>query len=218
MQRPRALILDLDGTLILSNDAHARAWQQALVGQGLLHSFEEVRPLLGMGGDQLLPTLTGIDGESEQGKRLTKGWQKHFLPMVPGLQPAPGARELLLTLRELGLPYMLGTSGEAAVIDVLVERANVADLTPDRVTASDVENSKPRPDIVQVAAERLGVEPGQALMVGDTIFDAEAARKAGVPSLLLRCGGSLEGQELPEGVVEVLDDPAALAQALRAAR
>lgn len=215
-ERLRGVLLDVDGTLIDSNDAHARAWVEALREEGFERSFGEVRPLIGMGGDQLVPRLTGEDGESEVGKRLTQGWLKHFKPLVPGLRPTRGNRALIEGLRSRGLKVVLATSGEAEIVDSLLKQANLGDLNLDRVSSSEVGSSKPAPDLVQVGLDKLGLPAGAALMVGDTPFDAEAAHGAGVPCALLRCGGDSE-EELRRTGALVLNDPQALLEALEGA-
>lgn len=211
--RLRGVLLDVDGTLIDSNDAHARAWVEALREEGFGRAFEEARPLIGMGGDQLVPRLTGEDGEGEVGQRLTQGWLNHFRPLIPELQATRGGRALIEGLRARGLQVILATSGEAEIVDSLLEQAGLDDLKLDRVSSSEVESSKPEPDLIQAGLKKLGLPAEAALMVGDTPFDAEAARKAGVPCVLLRCGGDTE-EELGQAGAAVLDDPQALLEAL----
>jgi len=200
----------VDGTLIDSNMAHARAWAAALQQAGFGHTPEEIFPLIGMGGDKLVPETTGEDDESELGQQLTQAWVENFKTLIPELEPTRGARALIEGLRDRGLRVVLATSGEAEVVDSLLEQAGLADLDLDRVSSSDVESSKPDPDLIQAGLQKLGLPPEAALMVGDTPYDAEAARKAGVPCVLLRCGGhpGVEDHDL------VLDDPQALLEAL----
>lgn len=208
----RGVLLDVDGTLIDSNDAHARAWVQALHDAGFSRSFGEVRPLIGMGGDKLVPQTTGLDPESEAGKQITRGWLEHFRPLIPGLRPTRGARELVQGLQARGLRVVLATSGEAEIVEALLKRAELDDLELDRVSSTDVDHSKPDPDLIEVGLNKLGVQAAEALMVGDTPYDAEAARKAGVTCVLLRCGGDARVEQHPH----VLNDPQALLEALEA--
>lgn len=212
-RRLRGVLLDVDGTLIDSNMAHARAWAASLRDAGFGRAPEEIFGLIGMGGDKLVPELTGEDGEGETGQQLTQGWVEHFKTLIPELEPTRGARALIEGLRDRGLRVVLATSGEAEVVDSLLEQAGLADLNLDRVSSSDVESSKPDPDLILAGLEKLGLPAGAALMVGDTPYDAEAARKAGVPCILLRCGGhpGAEDHDL------VLDDPQALLEALKRA-
>ncbi|GAA5532457.1 HAD family hydrolase [Deinococcus aluminii] len=212
--RLRGVLLDVDGTLIDSNDAHARAWVAALREEGFDRTFEEVRPLIGMGGDQLIPRLTGEDSQSAVGKRLTQGWLKNFKPLIPQLHATRGARALVEGLQARGLKVVLATSGEAEIVDALLKQAHLDDLKLDRVSSSEVESSKPAPDLVQVGLEKLGLPAGAALMVGDTPYDAKAAHKAHVPCVLLRCGGDTGLEEYGP----VLDDPQALLEALEGAK
>ncbi|MEW6421896.1 MAG: HAD family hydrolase [Deinococcota bacterium] len=208
--RLRGVLLDVDGTLIASNDAHARAWVEALREAGFERTFEEVRPLIGMGGDQLIPRLTGLDSQSEEGKRLTQGWFEHFKPLIPTLHATRGARAMVQGLQTRGLRVVLATSGEAAIVDGLLKQAHLDDLNLERVSSSEVASSKPAPDLIQVGLEKLGLPAGEALMVGDTSYDAQAAHKAGVPCVLLRCGGNTGLEEH----APTLDDPQALLEAL----
>lgn len=212
-QRLRGVLLDVDGTLIDSNMAHARAWAASLRGAGFERTPEDIFGLIGMGGDKLVPELTGEDSESGTGERLTQGWMEHFKTLIPDLQPTRGARALIEGLRARGLRVILATSGEAEVVDALLEQAGLADLDLDRVSSGDVESSKPDPDLIQAGLKKLGLPPEAALMVGDTPYDAEAARKAGVLCILLRCGGhpGVSDHDL------VLDDPQALLEALEKA-
>ncbi len=204
----QAAILDLDGTLIDSNDAHAHAWVTSLARHGFDLPFKRVRSLIGMGGDKMIPNLTGLDADSERGKALTQGWGEAFRPMIPGLRPTPGAAQLVAGLRQFGWKVMLGSSGEDEIVEQELRHLGLEELTSSRVTASEVEQSKPDADIVVAALRKLGVAAGAALMIGDTRYDAEAARRAGVRSVLLRSGGNTD---LPG---EVYDTPAALLAAL----
>lgn len=200
----RGVILDLDGTLIDSNDAHAQAWAQAFADHGYDITAEQVRPLIGMGGDQMLPKLAGVAADSKEGKALVKSWGEHFKAMIPELRAMPGARELVTGLRGLGLKVMLGSSGEDEVVEAELKHIGLEELINSRVKSEEVEASKPEPDIVQIALDKMDLAPQQAVMVGDTHFDAEAAAKAGVRPVLLKCGGN---SELP---AQTYDDPQAL--------
>jgi HAD superfamily hydrolase (TIGR01509 family) len=208
----RAVILDLDGTLIDSNDAHARAWVTAFQTQHLDIPFEKIRPLIGMGGDKLIPELSDVDPEGEEGKALTKAWAEAFTTMIPELKATPGAAELVAGLQALGLKVMLGSSGEDEVVEAELKHLGLESLLNSRVSSEEVENSKPSPDIVAVALKKLGVQPAEALMVGDTHFDAEASQKAGVRVALLRSGGNTD-LSAESGDVLIYADPQALLEA-----
>lgn len=200
----RGVIFDIDGTLVDSNDAHARAWVRAFADEGIEVSFEEVRPLIGMGGDQLVPRVTGIEKGDPRYQPLSDGWKRHFQENeMASLRPQPGSRALLEALRARGLKLIAGTSADEALVEVLLKIAGAEDLLTEHTTASDVEASKPEPDIVQAAVSKLGLRPEEVLMVGDTPFDVESARKAGVATVALRCGGD----DRFEGAVAVYDSP-----------
>jgi HAD superfamily hydrolase (TIGR01509 family) len=211
MKRYTGIIFDIDGTLIDSNDAHARAWVSSLQDAGIQCGFGEVRPLIGMGGDQLLKQLKGIEKSDPVYEALSDGWKTHFKnDEISSLRAQPGAHELVLELQRRGFQMVIGTSGDEALVEQLLEVAGVNELLPERTTASDVEASKPAPDIVQAALKKLGVPAEQAVMIGDTPFDIESARKAGVDSIFLRCGGD----DRSAGAIAVFENPQDLLEQL----
>ncbi len=112
-------------------------------------------------------------------------------------------RKLVEELRRRGLDLIIGTSGDAEVVEALLMRADVADLVPQRTTASDVEDSKPAPDIVKAALKKLGRKAGEVLMLGDTPYDIESAGSSGVDTVALRCGGD----ERLDGAIKIYNDP-----------
>jgi HAD superfamily hydrolase (TIGR01509 family) len=187
----RGVLLDIDGTLLDSNDAHARAWEDAFREAGYAARFADVRPLIGMGGDKLLPKVIGVDAESARGKALGKRRQEIFRERyLPRLRPFPGARALLERLRAAGLTLVVATSAKEEELAGLLDAAGVADLFAETTTSSDADNSKPDPDIIEAALARAGhVAPAAALMVGDTPYDVEAASRAGVGTVAVRSGG-----------------------------
>jgi HAD superfamily hydrolase (TIGR01509 family) len=207
--RLRAVILDVDGTLIDSNDAHARAWVDACGEQGYPVDFAEVRRLIGMGGDKVLPALTGLEEDSAPGKRITERRGALFRERyLAGLRPFPGARALLERFRADGLVLAVATSASQEDLKPLLEQAGVADLMDEATSSDDAEESKPDPDIVRAALERAGVAPGEALMLGDTPYDVESSGRAGVGCVALRCGGWDE--HALGGAVAIYQDPAEL--------
>src|SRR6476619_5139081 len=148
----RTILLDVDGTLIDSNDAQARAWVDSLREHGYVIPFEEVRPLIGMGGDKLVPALTGLDPESGEAQRLSETRSRLFLTReLPTLRPTRGARALLEHLASIGLELVIATSSKSSEVQALLEQAGVADLIPLASSADDADRSKPDPDIVKAA-------------------------------------------------------------------
>lgn len=208
----RTVLLDVDGTLIDSNDAHARAWVDALRAHGYVVPFEEVRPLIGMGGDKLVPKLTGLDPESGEAERLGETRSKLFLTReLPTLRPTKGARALLEHLTSIGLELVVATSATSSEVQALLEQAGVADLIPLASSADDADRSKPDPDIVKAALRLSGSLAARSVMLGDTPYDVEASARAKVPSIALRCGGWW-GDDALGAAAAIYDDPAELLQ------
>ena len=205
----RGVILDVDGTLVDSNDAHARAWVEALAEHGYAAPYELVRPLIGMGGDKLLPAVGGPAEASELGQRISARRAEIFKTRyLPEIAPFPQTKELLARMRERGLKLMVASSAKQDELDRLLEIAGAKGMIESATSSSDAESSKPDPDIVQAALDRLGLPLGQVLMVGDTPFDVEAAARAGIATIALRCGG-WHDHDL-DGALAVYRDPADL--------
>lgn len=193
------LILDVDGTLIDSNDAHAEAFAEALQVP-----FERVRPLIGKGADQLIPELIGrYDAALAERKKAI--FKARYLPR---LRPFPKARELVSKFKDMGLRLAVASSAGRDELDALLHVAGVQDYLDTQTDADDAEQSKPDPDIVLAAVKKLGLPAARCLMIGDTPYDAEAAARAGVAFIGLRCGGWSERDLRP--ALAVFDDPAEL--------
>ncbi len=203
------VLLDIDGTLIDSNDAHARAWVEAFAAHGYVVPFEKVRPLIGMGGDKLTPKLTGLDPESGEATRIGETRGEIFRRReLPALRATPGARALLERLESLGFDLVVATSARTDEVRALLEQAGVADLIDAAASADDAERSKPDPDIVQAALREAGRPASHCLMIGDTPYDVEASTRARVPIIALRCGGWNDAALA--GATGIYDDPADL--------
>jgi len=205
----KTVILDIDGTLLSSNDAHARAYADAAQSLGITPDFEKIRRLIGKGGDKLLPEAFGISAESDLGEHLDELKGEIFRSRyLPSLQPTAGARELLTRLRQDGVQLIVATSASKEDVRLLLQRAGVQDLIQQTVSSDDVEASKPDPDIVHAAAEKSGQPAKQLIMLGDTPYDVEAARRAGIEIIAVRSGGWTD-HDL-EGAAAVYEDPADL--------
>lgn len=190
MSPPRAVILDVDGTLIDTNDAHAHAWVDVCNEFGFPVAFGKVRELIGMGGDRVLPALTGLSEESETGEEMKERRGKVFRERyLPSCRPFPGARGLLERMSGDGMRLVVATSASADDMKALLKAAGVADLIEAKTSSSDAEESKPAPDIVEAALENAGVPADEAIMLGDTPYDVKAANRAGVRCVALRSGG-----------------------------
>jgi HAD superfamily hydrolase (TIGR01509 family) len=202
-------ILDIDGTLIDSNAAHAQSWVDALAEFGHRASVEQVRRLIGQGGDKLLPQVAGLQEESPEGKAISERrsaiFKTRYLPHVRGL---PGAHELLQHMKDRGLRLVVATSANEDEAQALLEVVDADGLIEKRTTSSDVKHSKPDPDVVGVALKRLGAPADQAVMLGDTPWDVQAANEAGVPIIAFRSGGWEDGDL--RGAAAIYDNPADL--------
>ena len=205
----RAVLLDIDGTLVDSNDAHAQAWVDALAQFGHCVAFERMRCLIGMGADKLLAKAAGIDRHSTLGQRLEALRSELFeREHLPRLKAFPGAQELLGRLHEAGHALVAATSAKTREVDALLDICGARELVQLRASSDDADRSKPDPDIVRAALARARVAPEAALMLGDTPYDIEAASRSGVRSVALRCGGW--GDWALHGALAIYDDTADL--------
>jgi HAD superfamily hydrolase (TIGR01509 family) len=208
----RAVLLDIDGTLVDSNDAHAQAWVQALAEHGRRVEFSRVRPLIGKGGDKLLPDLIGIDAESVEGKAIGARRSEIFLrEHLPRLLPTRGAHRLLEWLRDDNLTLAVATSADESEVQSLLGVANATKLIDTATSSDEAGASKPDPDIIQVALKKAGSDSSDAIMIGDTPYDIEAAARSGIGTIALRCGGWWPDEALA-GALAIYDDPEDLLQ------
>ena len=210
MAKVHGVLLDVDGTLVLSNDAQDQSWVEAFEEHGYDIPFDRIRPLLGMGGDQLVPKVApGLDAKEGVGKAVSDRRKAIFLESyAPKIAPAPGARELVLRMRDSGLRVIVASSAKPDELDALLKIAGVDELLPERTTSSDAKESKPAPDIVAVGLDKLKIAPDDVLMMGDTPYDVASAGKIGVGTIAVRCGG-FSDRDLAHARA-IYDDPADL--------
>ena len=205
----RGVILDVDGTLVDSNDAHARSWVEAMAEFGYKVAFEKVRPLIGMGGDKVLPETIHLHKDSETGSQVSKRrddiFKQRYLPHVRAF---PGAKELLQEMRGRGLKLAVASSAKPDELKSLLRLVGGEDLVEEKTSSKDVKRSKPDPDVMRVTLERTGLDANEALMLGDTAYDIEAARKAHVQTIAFRCGGWKDSDLA--GALAIYDGPADL--------
>ena len=209
-----SVLFDVDGTLIDSNAAHATSWLRALREHGVDTDIMRVRPLIGMGGDKLLPAIAGVEEGSQRGQAIAARKKELFNEQLPWLQATPGARALLEFLRDRDVEALIATSADDKEMHALLERAGVADLVPRRASKDDADESKPDPDIVCAALAMARGGAASTVMVGDTPYDIEAARRAGIASVALRCGGHWTDHDL-RGALYIFDDPKELLERWR---
>jgi HAD superfamily hydrolase (TIGR01509 family) len=218
----RAVIFDIDGTLIDSNEFHIAAWREAFAATGHGVPAERIRPQVGKGGDQLVPAILGDDGERRDGAAVRERHEAAFLEAArrEHFQVFPNVQDLLDTLRGRGIKVGLATSSKDKVVDAIQTSARIdlralADVT---VTADAADASKPAPDLVLVTLDKLKLDARECVMVGDTVYDAAAARRAGVRFIGLLCGGCATKESLESARARsVWRDPADLLGHLDAA-
>lgn len=205
----RAVIFDVDGTLVDSVGVHAQAWQDAFLEFDRSFALDKIRSQIGKGGDQLLPVFLS-KGEIEAfGKRLEKRraeiLKQHYLPKIRGF---PGVRELVKRLLEDKIQVVLASSAKKDELQVYKKIAGVDDLISQETTSDDAKKSKPHPDIFQAAIEKLDSLPLRDIwVVGDSPYDAEAAGKAGLQTIGVLCGGFPEQVLRDAGCREIFRDP-----------
>jgi HAD superfamily hydrolase (TIGR01509 family) len=205
----RGILLDMDGTLVDSNDAHAQAWHRAFADNGQPFEYDEIRRLMGMGGDNLIPALLGIEKESALGTRISERRTEIFRgEFLFRIRPFPDVRPLLERMRASGFRLAIATSSPEEELEPLIDSAGIGDLLEERTSADDAESSKPHPDIVEAALGRLGLRPEEAVMLGDTPYDIAAASRAGLGVIAFRCGG-FSDEDLT-GALAIFDGPADL--------
>jgi HAD superfamily hydrolase (TIGR01549 family) len=190
-----AAILDVDGTLVDSNYQHALAWYRALRQHGHVLPVWRVHRHIGMGGDQIVDSLCGDEVEADQGDDIRAAERALYLAMIEEVEPLEGARELIVDLKRMDRRVVLASSAKPDEIEHYIDLLDARELADAWTSSGDVEATKPEPDLVEVALERVG--GGPAVMVGDSTWDCEAAKRAGIETLAVRTGGFSE-QELRE--------------------
>jgi len=207
-----AVIFDVDGTLIDSVDAHAKAWVWVFARHGHDIPFDDLRLQIGKGGDQLMPVFLTEDDIARVGKQIEAERADFFkAEYLPHIRAFPDVRELFERIRADGKRIILASSAKADELQTYKKIAKVDDLIDGETTADDSEKSKPHPDIFQAALEQIAdVDPARVLVVGDTAWDALAAGKAGLKTLGLLCGGFPEEMLKDAGCIAIYASPAEL--------
>lgn len=206
VQRYDAVLLDIDGTLVDSNGAHASAWSDAFAMHGRHHPAEQIRPLIGKGGDKLLRELASLDHESGEGKQISDARTEIFRTRyLPAIQPTAGAAAFVAWLVGSRLTVVIATSAKEEEVQALLAICGGQALVPDATTSDDAERSKPDPDILVAALEKSGASPDRAIMIGDTPYDIEAARRTGLATIAFRCGGWNDAAL--QGAIAIYDHP-----------
>lgn len=207
----KAILFDIDGTLVDSNDYHVQAWAEAFRGVGAAFDAQTIHDQIGKGTDMLVPTLLPgtDDAEQEQlGEVHGDVFKTRFLDRV---RPFPGAHDLLARVHASGRQVVLASSASQAELDHYLGLLNARELVAASTSADDVENTKPAPDIFTTALAKIApITAGEAIVIGDTPYDIEAARKCGIAAIGVRSGGFTDAALQDAGAVAVYDDVAAL--------
>jgi len=209
----RAVLFDVDGTLVDSNEAHVDAWAVAFRQAGHPQEVEDIRLQIGKGGDLLVPALLPQATETQR-KAIAEAHEGHFKSAyLPHIKPFPGARDLLARVKTSGRKIVLASSAKKEEVDHYVGLLEAEDLIDAVTSADDVVESKPEPDIFGSALDKIGVEADAAITVGDTIYDVEAARRIGIATIGLTSGPFNRTQLKDAGAVAVFADVADLLSA-----
>jgi HAD superfamily hydrolase (TIGR01549 family) len=207
----KAAIFDVDGTLLDSVDLHAIAWHEAMVRFGHEVSFEQARSQIGKGGDKLIPVFLSEDERRDHGKELDAWRSEQFkAKYLPLIRPFSAVPDLLQRSRDAGLRIAIASSAKKDELEKYLDIAGIRKLTDETVSSEDVDESKPAPDIFEAVLKKLAIEGRDAVAIGDTPYDAEAAGKAEVRAIGVLCGGFKEDELRKAGCTEIYPGPAAL--------
>jgi HAD superfamily hydrolase (TIGR01549 family) len=209
-----AAILDVDGTLVDSNYQHALAWYRAFRDHGHILPVWQVHRHIGMGGDHIVSALLGEVIEREEGDAIRAGEKEHYMELIDEVQPLPGARDLVVDLKERGRSVVLASSAKPDEVDHYLDLLDARDLADAWTTAGDVQRTKPDPDLVLAAMQKL--DSDLAIMVGDSTFDCKAARAAGIETLAVLTGGFSAQELFDAGALSVFDSIEELRERLSA--
>lgn len=210
---PYGVIFDIDGTLVDTNYQHALAWYLAFRQHDLHLPVWQIHRHIGMGGDQLVTAVAGERAEAEHGDELRTAHDVLYLASIQTTSVFEGSRELLVDLKDRGWRIVLASSAKEQEVDHYLDLLDARELADDWTTSADVESTKPEPDLVLAALEKLGTSDN--VMVGDTPWDVEAAAKAGVPTIAVMTGGFSRSELQDAGAVAVFASIAELRQHLQ---
>jgi HAD superfamily hydrolase (TIGR01509 family) len=205
---PPAAILDIDGTLVDTNYHHAVAWYRAFRQQSIALPIWRIHRHMGMGGDNLVQALTSEAFDEEYGDEVRAAEKVLYMELIEECAPMQGARELIEELKRRGNHVVLASSAKASEVDYYLDLLDARELADDWTTSADVENTKPAPDLVKAALEKAG--GGKGVMVGDTTWDIEAAKKAKVQTIAVMTGGFAEAELRDAGAACVFESIAEL--------
>jgi HAD superfamily hydrolase (TIGR01509 family) len=205
-----AALFDVDGTLVDTNYLHAVTWWEAFAQAGHVVPMAQIHRAIGMGSGQLLDKLLPGDRDQDADADIRTAHTALYATYRARLRPLPGAADLLRACKRRGLTVVLASSADEAEFKTLRAALDAEDAIDEATFAGDVKSSKPAPDLVEVALDKAGVPAGQAVFIGDTVWDVEACRKAGVPCIGVLSGGIGRDELTSAGAAEVYPGPAEL--------
>ena len=200
---PTAAILDIDGTLVDTNYQHALAWYHAFRQHDVVVPIWKIHRAIGMGGDQLVPHLIGEERAEELGDDLRAAEGPIYLTMIEQVEPFEGAHDLIVDLKDKGHKVILASSAKGSDLEHYLDLLDVREIVDDWTMSDDVEETKPSPDLVNAALKKAGTDSG--VMVGDTTWDIEAAKRAGVETIAVMTGGFGADELKDAGAIAVFD-------------
>ena len=200
---PPAAILDIDGTLVDTNYQHTIAWYRAFRQHGIVLPIWRIHRHIGMGGDHLVEALAGEQADDEVGDDIRDAEKALYLSLIEEVELMNGARDLIFELKKRGSQIVLASSAKQKEVDHYLNLLDVRDDVEGWTSSADVESTKPSPDLVQTALEKL--DGNEAVMVGDSTYDCEAAKRANVQTIAVLTGGFSEQELKDAGAVEVFD-------------
>lgn len=209
----KAVLFDVDGTLVDSNYLHVEAWTHAFAELDVFVPAWRVHRAIGQDSARLLGALLG-DRADELGDQAKELHSRYYKELAPRLDALDGSRDLIRVLSERGTTVVLATSAPEDELDLLTATLDVDSFLHATTNADDVETAKPDPSVVVVALEKAGVSAGEAIFVGDSVWDCFAASRAGVQTIGLLSGGFSSAELLSAGAIAIYDDPAALLREL----
>ena len=207
-------VLDIDGTLVDTNYQHALAWYRAFRQHEIVLPIWRIHRHIGMGGDQLVGALTDERTEREKGDDIRAAEKTLYFQLIDEVEPMAGSRKLIEQLKRRGHAVVLASSAKAEEVDHYLDLLDARKLADSWTTSADVESTKPAPDLVSAALERVDGSPEDAVMVGDTTWDVEAAGKAGVKTLAVRTGGFAVAELEEAGAAAVFESVSELCEQL----
>jgi HAD superfamily hydrolase (TIGR01549 family) len=208
----QAAIVDVDGTLVDTNYHHTLAWYRSFREHDVTIPVWQLHRHVGMGGDKYVAAVAGDDVEQRLGDELRGRWEELFGEAISEIAPLPGARDLLVTLKQQGLAVVIASSSIQDHLDVFLDLLDARDVVDDWTMKDDVEQSKPEPDLVRAALDKAGTD--DAFMIGDTPWDVASARKAGIPTLCVLTGGFARSELEAAGAAAVHESVAEIAAGL----